>query len=187
MEKQFEWQYRDEKILLRTHPHMAYFFLEKIHLFLLYSVFIALFIIIAIFLNNELRWILLVWAVIVALLYVWIFLWLYRNTRYTFTSRRSIIFYKKNLFKRGYNEIHLVDLRTAVPKKSGIFGMIFWYGTLIIADKDDKQIVYSGIREHKQIARYLGRIIDYIKINGHTDNLSSYKPKKEREAMKKQS
>jgi len=63
--------------------------------------------------------------------------------------------------------------------------MMFGYGTLILTDKDDKNIFYPGIREHKYISRYLGRIVDYIKISGHTDNISAYQSRKEREAQKK--
>lgn len=105
---------------------------------------------------------------------------MYSASRYTITSRRCIYFVPKSIFKKSYNEIHLVDLRTAVPKKSGILGAIFGYGSLILTDKDDKKIIYYGLFEHKFVARYLSRIIDYIKIHGHTDHLSQYQNRKER-------
>lgn len=63
-------------------------------------------------------------------------------------------------------------------------GLIFGYGNLIITDKDENQIVYSGIKEHKYISRYLGRVIDHIKIHGHTDDISEYQSRKVRKQMK---
>ena len=79
-----------------------------------------------------------------------------------------------------------MDLRHAIPKKSGIFGSIFGYGNLILVDKDEKKIIYTGITEQQQMSRYLGRIMDYIKTNGHTDDFSEYMHKKERAEHKKQ-
>ncbi len=63
--------------------------------------------------------------------------------------------------------------------------MIGNYGTLILTDKDEKQIIYPGIKEHKNLSRYLGRIIDHIKINGHTDDFSVYVSEKIRKENKK--
>ncbi len=111
---------------------------------------------------------------------------MYKNAHYTITSRRCIYFVKKNIFKRAYKEIHLVDLRFSIPKKAGFFGMICGYGTLKLLDKEEKELIYHGMKEHKYLSRYLGRIIDYIKINGHTDDLSVYQPHKIREQLKKE-
>lgn len=184
-EKIFEGQYSGEKILLRAHPHIVHFFLERIHLFASYLFVIFAIFLIGMLVNPKFLTIYIVLSIIIFAIFVAHFLFLYGNSRYTITSRRLIYFIRKSLFKRFYNEIHLVDLRTAVPKKSGIFGAIFGYGTLIVADKDEKKITYPGMREHKFLSRYLGRVIDYIKIHGHTDNLSSYQPRKIREEIRK--
>ena len=107
-------------------------------------------------------------------LFVIHFRFLHQNTRYTFTSRRCIYFIRKSLFKRHYNEIHIMDLRQAIPKKSGIFGSIFNYGTLILIDKDEKKIIYNGIQHQREMSRYLGRIMDFIKTSGHTDDFTPF-------------
>lgn len=179
-EKTFEWQYRDEKILLRTKPHFFHIFIEKLPIFSVYFWLFILFLIIWIFYQI---FFIIIWIIFLAIFFLY-FSNIYKNTYYTFTSRRCIFFIKKTIIKRKYNEIHMVDLRTAVPKNAWFFGMIFWFWNLILTDKDDKKIIYTWIKEHKYIARYLSRIIDYIKINWHTDDLSIYKTRKEREKEK---
>lgn len=175
-EKIFEGQYSGEKILLRTHPHLAFFLIQKSPLIALYITIIIIVVLFAIFYNN----IILSSAgvILTALMMILHIYHLYKNSRYTFTSRRCIFFIKKSLLKRSYREIHIVDLRHAIPKKWGILGAIFGYGTLIVKDKDENIITYEGISEHKNMSRYLGRIIDYIKIHGHTDDISPYIPNK---------
>lgn len=185
-EKVFEWQYSWEKILLRVHPHPVFFFLQKLPS-LAGIIFLSIILLISLYFLSEYRLIigLILLVLIIALLFG--IRWLYHGQKYTITSRRCIYYIQKNFFKKWYNEIHLVDLRTAIPKKSGIFGKIFGYGTLILTDKDEKKIVYTWIAEHIYLSRYLGRIIDYIKIHWHTDDISVYQPRKEREESKKQS
>lgn len=185
-EKVFEGQYRDEKILLRTHPHIFVVFSQKIHLFFVYIVLMFLLMIIWYFLFPKQIISFSVISFILIVVYFWYLIWIRKHTRYTFTSRRCICFTRKGLFKNGYREIHLTELRQAIPKRQFI-GAIFGYGILLLIDKEDQKILYPGIKEHKQVARYLGRIIDYIKIHGHTDNLSAYVPKKIRKAQKNES
>lgn len=117
-EKIFEGQYAGEKILFREHPHIAYFFFERIHLFMSYIFVIFAIFLIGMLVNPKFLTIYIILAILVFAIFIVHFSFLYRNTRYTITSRRLIYFIRKSLFKRFYNEIHLVDLRTAVPKKS---------------------------------------------------------------------
>lgn len=184
-EKVFEGQYNGEKILRRTHPSRAFFFFEHFGLFVMYfGIFIVL-ILVGIFAHHELIAVYHTFAVLILILYFFHFRFLHKNTRYTFTSRRCIFFIRKSLFKRYYNEIHITDLRHAIPKKAGLLGMIFGYGTLILVDKDEKKITYSGIREQQQMSRYLGRIMDHIKTHGHTDDFTTYMHADERKEYKK--
>jgi len=117
-DKLFDGQYRDEKILLRTRPHWAFFFFEKFPQFLSVLVIAGIIATIGFLSKADFLWVFLVIAVSVLAGFFLYFWWLYTNSRYTITSRRCIYFVRKSLFKRSYNEIHLVDLRTAVPKKS---------------------------------------------------------------------
>lgn len=182
MKKIFEWQYSWEKILLRVRPNLVYFFFQKIYLFLIYLFLI--WICIAISLTIPVISVYFyIFVFILFAIYIFTFYKLFTNCRYTITSRRCIFYVQKNFFKKSYNEIHIVDLRTAVPKRNWL-GFLFGYGDLILTDKDDKKIIYSWISEHKFIARYLSRIVDYIKINGHTDDLSAYKKRKIRNQEK---
>lgn len=182
MQKIFEWQYSGEKILLRVHPNLFYFFLEKIYLFFIYFFLILICIIISLTIKTISIYAY-IFVVVLFVIYVFTFYKLFINCRYTVTSRRCIFYIQKNFFKKYYNEIHIVDLRTAVPKRNWL-GFLFGYGDLILTDKDDKKIIYSWISEHKFIARYLSRIIDYIKIHGHTDDLSTYTNRKIRKQEK---
>ncbi|PID84525.1 hypothetical protein CSB09_00460 [Candidatus Gracilibacteria bacterium] len=176
-EKIFEGQYRDEKILLRTHPHIGVLFWQKIHLFFVYSVIIALNLLVVSFWWWQYIWICIAVNCILLGVYIWYLFFIKNRTRYTFTSRRCICFVRKGLLKTSYREIHLTELRQAIPKRQ-ILGSVLGYGILILIDKEDQKIFYPGIKEHKHVARYLARIIDYIKIHGHTDNFSAYVPKK---------
>lgn len=170
---------------MRIHPNMAFFLIQRISVLATYLLIVGILLLIGIFVFPKNFGIFVFFSLLALVVYGFHFWYLWSNSRYTITSRRLIYFVKRSLFKRAYNEIHLVELRTAVPKKSGILGAIFDYGTLIVADKDEKKIIYPGMSEHKFVSRYLGRIIDYIKINGHTDNFSEYQPRKIREEMKK--
>ncbi len=186
-EKIFEGQYNGEKILRRTHPCRTFFFFQHIDLFAIYiSIFIIL-ICVGIFLHKEFIVMYHTLTVLSLVAYFFHFRFLHKNTRYTFTSRRCIFFIRKSLFKRYYNEIHITDLRHAIPKKAGLLGMIFGYGTLILIDKDEKKIIYAGITEQQQMSRYLGRIMDFIKTNGHTDDFTTYMHVDERKEYKKKS
>lgn len=179
-EKVFEGQYSGEKILRRIHPHPVFFFFQHFGTFFVYlSIFIIL-ILIGIFAHREgiiIYHILAVLSLVASFFHI---RFLYKNTRYTFTSRRCIYFIRKSLFKRHYNEIHIMDLRHAIPKKSGLFGVIFGYGTLILTDKDEKKIIYLGFKNQREMSRYLGRIMDFIKTNGHTDEFTPFQLKDEK-------
>lgn len=181
-EKTFEGQYSGEKILLRTHPHVIFFVIKHFSMVASMAILLVFCFFGAVYFPAE-KILFAIASVVIIVGYIWAFLRLYRASRYTITSRRCIYFVPKTLFKKSYNEIHLIDLRTAVPKRSMI-GSIFGYGKLILTDKDDKKIVYEGLFENKFVARYLSRVIDYIKIHGHTDNISVYQNRKERENSK---
>lgn len=178
IKKDFEGQYSGEKILLRTNPHPVFFFFQNFLVIFGVFVFLGIFLLFTFFLKLSF-WIFGAVAFLGIFLQGFWYFRLFRQSKYTITTRRCIRFVPKNIYKKSYNEIHLVDLRTAVPK-TNFFGRIFGYGMLILTDKDDKKIVYEGIAEQKFIARYLSRVIDYIKIHGHTDNISTYQKRKDR-------
>lgn len=157
------------------------------HIALFFTYFAVCIVIIAIFgiMMKNIIWMGVILFITMLILSIIHIRYLQKNSRYTFTSRRCIYFVKKSLFKRHYNEIHITELRQAIPKKSGILGKIFGYGTLIIKDKDEKTIVYAGITEQQQMSRYLGRIMDYIKTSGHIDDFTIYMHADERKEYKK--
>ena len=44
----------------------------------------------------------------------------------------------------------------------------------------ESNIYFSGIKEYSEISNYLWRVIDYVKLNGHSDNIAKYQNKKMR-------
>jgi hypothetical protein len=51
--------------------------------------------------------------------------------------------------------------------------------------ESDSSIYFTWIKEYSQISNYIWRVIDYIKLNWHTDDIARYQDKKYRKEIKK--
>lgn len=184
MEKDFEWQYSDEKLLFKSHEHMFSFLIDKTHVLVVYLV---LGVVLSIALSYATSMVFL-WGIIflvVLLLWFWYLSILYKNTWLIITPRRLIKLTQNWLFKKRRRELKLMDIKATDAKKS-VIGTFLWYTELTIKwTESDASIYFKGIAWGQDIANYIWRVIDYIKTHGSSDEISRYVPKKQRRKNKK--
>jgi hypothetical protein len=177
--KDFEWQYSDEKLLLKQHENLIHLLLRKFHLFIVYIILSAiLFIIIEYKFNSY---------IISFFISIWIFLILfiylkrqYSNTWIIITTRRVIKLVRSGIFTQHRKELKLTDIKATTSRRN-FFDSIFWYWNIMIQwTEEHSNIYFKWIKGNADIANYLWRVLDYIKLNWHTDNIAKYKTKKSR-------
>jgi len=177
--KDFEWQYSDEKLLLKKHESLISFLLRKSHLFIVYIILSSiLFVAIKYFLDSYLMATIIS---IVTLLILFIFLKRqYSNTWIIITTRRVLKLVRNGIFTQHRKELKLSDIK-ATSSRRNVIDSIFWYGTIMVQwTEEHSNIYFKWIKWHTDIANYIWRVLDYIKLNGHTDNIARYKVKKDR-------
>lgn len=177
--KEFEWQYSDEKLLLKKHENLISFIIKKSHLFIVYIILSTiLFFIIKYFLNSYI--ISIIFSIFTILI---LFIYLkrqYSNTWVIITTRRVLKLVRNWLFTQHRKELKLNDIK-AITTRRNFIDSVFWYGNIIIQwTEEHSNIYFKWIKWHTDIANYISRVLDYIKINWHTDDISKYKNKKER-------
>lgn len=179
--KDFEWQYSDEKLLLKKHENIISFLIDKTHLF---AIYIVLWIILPLLIYLFFK------SIIFIVLSIFFILWfliiylsiLYKNTWLIITTRRVLELTQNWLFQKHKRELKLSDIKATSTKKWFI-GTLFWFWRVTIKwTEESANIYFKWINESQEIVNYLWRVIDYIKLNGHTDNISRYKFKKDRKS-----
>ena len=179
MQKDFEGQYSDEKLLFKSHEHMFSFLIDKTHIF---AIYIVLWIVLAVTMFLGTGMILFWWIIFLFVLFLWLLYLsvLYRNTWLIITPRRIIKLTQNWLFKKRRRELKLMDIKATDAKKSVIWTFL-WYTELTIKwTESDASVYFKWIAWGQDVANYIGRIIDYIKTNGHEEEISRYVPKKVR-------
>ncbi len=177
--KSFEWQYSDEKLLLKKHENIISFMLDKVHLFFVYLVLSSLIWVWSYFLHYIIIVSITIWLIIFSLLLFYLYI-LYKNTWLIITTRRVLELTQNWLFQKHKKELKLNDIK-ATDTKKWIIWTLFWFWNLTIKwTEESANIYFKWINESKEIVNYLWRVIDYIKLNWHTDNISRYRSKKER-------
>ncbi len=177
MQKDFEGQYSDEKLLFKSHEHMFSFLVDKTHIFAIYIVLGLVFAVIT-FLSSGMIFFGLI--IFILILFIWLLYLsvLYRNTWLIITPRRIIKLTQNWLFKKRRRELKLMDIKATDARKSVIWTFL-WYTELTIKwTESDASIYFKGIAWGQDVANYIGRIIDYIKTNGLDEEISRYVPKK---------
>jgi len=177
--KDFEWQYYDEKLLLKQHENLISFLLRKSHLFIVYIILsIILFVGVKYFVNSYI-----ISTIVSILTFFILFIYLkrqYSNTWIIITTRRALKLVRSGLFTQHRKELKLTDIKATATRRNFI-DSIFWYWNIIIQwTEEHSNIYFKWIKWHTDIANYLWRVLDYIKLNGHTDNIARYKTKKDR-------
>ena len=177
MKKDFDWQYSDEKLLFKSHEHLFSFLVDKTHIFAVYAVlWLVLSVAVSLLSGMILFW----WLTFLVVAFLWLLYLtvLYRNTWLIITPRRLVKLTQNGLFKKRRRELKLMDIKATDAKKS-VIGTFLWYTELTIKwTESDTSIYFKGIAWGQDIANYIWRIIDYIKTNGHEDEISRYVPKK---------
>ena len=177
--KDFEWQYSDEKLLLKQHENLISFLLRKSHLFIVYIILSSiLFISLKYFLDSYI-----ISSIISILILVILFIYLkrqYSNTWIIITTRRVLKLVRSGIFTQHRKELKLNDIKATTTRRN-FYDSIFWYWNIMIQwTEEHSNIYFKGIKWHSDIANYLWRVLDYIKLNWHTDNIARYKTKKAR-------
>jgi len=74
-----------------------------------------------------------------------------------------------------------MDIKSSISNKKGFIQTIIRIWNIKIEwTEKEWNIYFSGIKEYAEISNYIWRVIDYIKLNGHTDNIARYQDKKMR-------
>lgn len=176
--KDFEWQYSDEKLLLKANENIISFLLSKYYLFILS--FVVSFILILAWQYNELYFS----SIIIVFLLFWLLFYYLRymfiNTYFIITSRRVLKLVKNGLLTWHKKEIKLLDIQWTTSRKNFFESILGYWNILVQAVDKDANIYFKWLSNHSDINNYIWRVIDYIKLNWHTDNISRYRTKKER-------
>jgi len=177
--KEFEWQYSDEKLLFKQHENLISFILRKFHLFIVYLILSAiLFISTKYFLDSYF-----ISTIVLIIIFFILFIYLkrqYSNTWIIITTRRVLKLVRSGIFTQHRKELKLTDIKATTTRRN-FFDSIFWYWNIMIQwTEEHSNIYFKWIKWHSDIANYLWRVLDYIKLNWHTDNIARYKTKKDR-------
>lgn len=178
--KDFEWQYSDEKLLFKKHENLISFILKKFHLFIVYIILSTIaFFAIKYFLKS---YIIATIISIITLLTLFIYLKRqYSNTWVIITTRRVLKLVRNWIFTQHRKELKLSDIKATTARRNFI-DSIFWYWNIVIQwTEEHSNIYFKWVNGHADVINYIWRVLDYIKINGHTDNIARYKAKKERQ------
>jgi hypothetical protein len=180
--KEFKWQYSDEKILLKTKEHILSFILSKFWVILSFFILIILISFWLLYFGYKIIAILLIiFAIILIILYYWV---LYKDSFLYFTSRRVIKQIRNWLFFRHKKVLKILDIKWAMSNKKWLLQTILRIWNIKIEwTEKESNIYFKWIKEYEEILNYISRVVDYIKINWHTDNIAKYKNKKERQNL----
>jgi hypothetical protein len=106
---------------------------------------------------------------------------MYDNTLIIVTTRRVIKKVRNWLFRSHEKELLLWDIRQITTTKNNFIESIFHCWNIMFQWAEAKwNLYFKGITDNKDIWNYVTRILDYMKLNWHTDNISKYKTKKQR-------
>jgi len=185
MKKEFKWQYSWEKVLLKCKEHIVSFILNKIWIVLSFVIFIFLVSFWLVFFGYKILAIfLLFFSIILIIIYYW---FLYKDSFLIFTSRRVIKQIRNWIFWKHKKELKIIDIKSVLSNKKGFIQTILWIWNLKIEwTEKEANIYFTWIKEYEDIANYIWRVVDYIKLNWHTDNISKYKSRKQRKNLEKE-
>ncbi len=179
MKKEFEWQYSWEKILFKKKENIISFIFSKFWIIFSFIVFTIILFWVLYYLNYVfLAFFVIIFTIIFI---IWYYYFLYKDSFLVFTSRRVIKQIRNWLFFKHRKELKILDIKSSMSNKKWFLQTILRIGNIKIEWTDDNWIIYfSGISDYEDLSNYIWRVIDYIKLNWHTDNISRYRTKKER-------
>jgi len=177
--KEFKWQYSDEKILFKVKQNLVSFLFSKFWMFFSFVILILIIDLILYKLDFSIYAITLsIIAVLLMIIYYW---FLYKDSFLYFTTRRVIKQIRNWIFFRHRKELKILDIKSSMSNKKGFLQTILRIWNIKIEwTEKEWNIYFSGIKEYSEISNYIWRVIDYVKLNWHTDNIARYKNKKNR-------
>lgn len=177
--KEFKWQYSDEKILFKVRENLFSFIFSKIWFVLTFLVLIFLIWILVFIYLSDIFWItFIVFSLFLIVLY---YRFLYKDSFLYFTSRRVIKQIRNGLFFKHRKELKIMDIKSSMSNKKWFLQTILAIWNLKIEwTEKEANIYFSWVKEYSELSNYMWRVVDYIKINGHTDNISRYQNKNTR-------
>ena len=179
----FKGQYSDEKVLFYVKENIVNFIFKKIYILISLLIFSSIFSGIIYYFYWKIFFIVSIFLLIFFIIYYYYLI--YRDTLLTFTTRRMIKDVRTGLFSKHKKELKILDVKSSMTNKSGFLHTILWIWNIKVEWAETKAAIYfTWIKEHKQISNYIWRVIDYIKLNAHTDNIARYQDKKYRQKNK---
>jgi hypothetical protein len=120
--------------------------------------------------------------IILIFLYYYI---IYSKTNFIFTTRRIIKDVRNWIFSKHKKELKIMDIKSSLTNRKGFLQLILRVWNVKIEWTETNSAIYfTGIKEYSQVSNYIWRVIDYIKLNWHTDNIARYQDKKYRKENK---
>lgn len=182
MTKEFDWQYSWEKILYKKRQNFISFFVSILGNLALLISFCVVIGVISFYAKIGNIGYVISWIILLVFAIRWVIM--YRGTYFIITSRRIIKLVREGYIFEHTKELKLLDIQQMNTKTYGILDKIFGYWNLEFQwpHNEEDNVYFKGMNKPKEILTYVWRIIDYIKENGASDDLSSFKSRKERRA-----
>lgn len=179
----FKWKYSDEKTLFKIKENLLFFIFSKLFIIIPLMLFIGIIAWIFYYFINIIASILIP---IIGLILIFIYYYLiFIDCFLIFTTRRIIKEIRTGIFAKHRKELKIVDIKSSLTNKNGIIQTVLRIWNIKIEwTENDWAIYFTGIKEYLQISNYIWRVIDYVKLNWHTDNIAMYQNKKIRKEKK---
>ena len=180
----FKGQYSDEKVLFNIKENIINFIFKKLYILISLLIFSGLISGLVFYFMWSIYFII---TVIVFIFLIFLYYYtIYSNTNFIFTTRRIIKDVRNWIFSKHRKELKIMDIKSSLTNKKGLIQVILRVGNIKIEWTETNSAIYfTGIKEYSQVSNYIWRVIDYIKINWHTDNIARYQDKKYRKESKK--
>ena len=180
----FKWKYSDEKTLFLVKENLVYFIFSKLFTIIPILIFTSIVSWILYYFNNLLLSI--ITTIIVVLLILWYYTLIFKDSFLIFTTRRVIKQIRTSLFSYHRKELKVLDIKSSMHNKKWFIQTILWIWNIKVEwSEKEWNIYFTWIKEHSAISNYIWRVIDYIKIEWHTDNIAMYQNKKIRKEKKR--
>lgn len=180
----FKGQYSDEKVLFNIKENITNFLFKKLYILISLIIFSNIFSVIIYYFLWKIFFII---SVIILIILIFIYYYIiYKNTNFIFTTRRIIKDVRTWLFTKHRKELKIMDIKSSLTNKKWLLQTILRTWNIKIEWTESNSAIYfTWIKEYSQISNYIWRVIDYIKLNWHTDNIARYQDKKYRKENKK--
>jgi hypothetical protein len=179
--KKFAGQFAWEKILYRTNEHIVSFIISHLASMVLWIGGVSVVVLVLVLMEQIL--IAVLFAIAVIGYYIWHMIHMRTSNFFMITSRRIIKSILTGISDPHTKEIRLESVKQMTSLHRTLAGKIFGYGSLHINPGSDA-IRFRGMPLHTEVESYLARVVDYLKMNPPTDELSVFVPRKERYAEK---